>query len=919
MSVARLLLPHLRAGLGSMLTVAAIVLTLAAGAVFAPIAVTGMLDDSTRHRVEVLSPAVRDLSAAGAFLPWPAAGPEPTATLPAEYRDTWGWFDSELARIHDELPADVAAVFGEADYFARLGQPGSQYASITYVELDPRHADRIGLVEGRLPAPTVTQGEWEDALAGAWDDTGMPVEGAEAPAVEIVLSAASAAEVDWQIGQTRTVGTGDGWALTVPLVLVGTFEATDPDDPYWTRAAGVLVPSIGADPDGVPFVRTAGYAAPEMLSMLAWITHGQQTTVWYPADVEQITAAGAPEMLAGLRGFTSRSQALNTPDGGSYASLAFRSGTLDALDAAVTGNASLLAVIGMMLSGPVGVALAVLLLGCRLLWERRRAAAALLAARGASGRQLRALLALDGLVAGVLPAAAGAGLGLALAAALVPGQPITAAMFVAPLVLALLPAAAGAFVAAQTGRRERADARRASVWRLIAEIAGLLLAALATTLLVLRGPAATSENLDPLAATAPFLLALAACVVTLRLYPAVLRAVLARQQRRRGFTGLVGAARALRDPATGPAPVLALIVGVAFAVAGGILLSIVQTGAEQAARANVGADLQVQAPRIGDDVVKAVAELDGVAVVAPVAELPASELTVDGRRVRVGLYLADPALLTDAQRGYPPVIPPGVDLTGGDVPRLLFAQALADRESADADSTIEIIASPAQFAGTAPGTAPFATTGSWVLTDIADAAQITDRVPETTHLFVRVADGASMDAVAADIADIIGAPVRVASAADARAQIESDPAVTGLQAVLVAGIAVSALLSAVAVVITLVLGARARQRILALLQTLGAPPRAGSRLLVWELLPAGLAALVVGGVFGTLLPLLLNAVIDLRAFTTGAAAPGYAVDPIILLATVGGFVVVTAGATVAALAIARRARAAAILRTVEDT
>ena len=48
MSTAGLLLPHLRAGLGSILTVAAIVLTLAAGAVFAPIAVTGMLDASKR-------------------------------------------------------------------------------------------------------------------------------------------------------------------------------------------------------------------------------------------------------------------------------------------------------------------------------------------------------------------------------------------------------------------------------------------------------------------------------------------------------------------------------------------------------------------------------------------------------------------------------------------------------------------------------------------------------------------------------------------------------------------------------------------------------------------------------------------------------------------------------------------------------
>ncbi|GAA3907671.1 FtsX-like permease family protein [Microbacterium invictum] len=921
MTTARLMLPHLRAGLGSILTVAAIVLTLTAGAVFAPIAVTGMLDASTRHRVEALSPAVRDLGASGPFTPWPGSGPQPTASLPEEYRATWGLWDSSIRTIRDEMPGDLADVFGEAEYYTRYGEPG-EFNGTTYVALDPRFAERIDVGDGRLPELTVTEPQWEELFADAWDDTGQPAEGFEPalPAIEIVLSAASAREVDWAIGETRTVGTEATWQFPLPLVLVGTFDAVDADDPYWTRGTGVLAPSIGFDPDGVPYVRTTGYVPPDMLPMLRWLAPITQTDVWYPAEVEKFTADGAPELLAALRGFTSRAQPLTLPDGFTYASLTFQSGTVDALEDAVAGNASLVAVIGMLLSGPVGVALAVLLLGCRLLWERRRAGAALLSARGASDRQLRALLALDGLVAGVIPAVIGAGIGLAVAALIVPGQSASPAMLVLPVVLALLPGASGVVVAAQHRGRGRADTRRSSVWRLIIDIGIVLLAALATALLVLRGTAATSEQLDPLAVAAPFLLSLAACVLTLRLYPAVLRVVLARQQRRPGFTGLVGAARALRDPATGTAPVLALIVGVSFAVAGGILLSIVQNGAEHAARAAVGADLQVQALRLTDEDIAAVTAVDGVAAVAPVSVLPASELEVDQRRARVNLYLADPQLLGDAQRGYPASIPDDVDLRSVDgVPRLLFAQTVADRERVEADSAIEIIGAPAQAAGAAPGTAAFAISSNWVLTDIASLEQITDRVPTATHLFIRIDADSSVDAVVAGIRDILGHTVTVTTAADALAQIDSDPAVTGLRAVLLAGIAISALLSAVAVVVTLVLGSRARQRILALLQTLGAPPRTGSRLLAWELVPAGLAALVVGGVFGALLPLLLSAVIDLRSFTTGDVAPAYRVDPLILLLTVGGFIAVTAGATLAALAIARRARAAAILRTVEDT
>src|SRR5690606_25393914 len=154
--------------------------------------------------------------------------------------------------------------------------------------------------------------------------------------------------------------------------------------------------------------------------------------------------------------------------------------------------------------------------------------------------------ALDGLAAGVVPAAVGVAAGILLARAMLPAVPPTPALLIAPALLAVLPALVGITTAGRSRGRERADARVTSVWRLVAEAAVLLLAALATTLLLLRGTAATSAQLDPLAAAAPFLLSLAACVLTLRLYPAVLRMVLARQRGRRGFVGLLGAARALR-------------------------------------------------------------------------------------------------------------------------------------------------------------------------------------------------------------------------------------------------------------------------------------------------------------------------------------------------------------------------------------
>jgi putative ABC transport system permease protein len=206
-----------------------------------------------------------------------------------------------------------------------------------------------------------------------------------------------------------------------------------------------------------------------------------------------------------------------------------------------------------------------------------------------------------------------------------------------------------------------------------------------------------------------------------------------------------------------------------------------------------------------------------------------------------------------------------------------------------------------------------------VLADLAYADELGDDAPVTTRIFVRLDPDAVASEVAAEVLDILGPGVRATTPGSVLAELEEDPATAGLRGALIVGIALSALLAAVAVVITLVLGGRARRRILALLQTLGAPPRSGGGLVAWELAPATIAALVVGTAFGAALPVLLLAVIDLTPFTGGDRQPAYAVDPVILLAAVGGFIAVTVIFTFVALAITRRARAAAVLRTVEET
>jgi len=915
----RLLRVHLASGRGATATVAVVVAVLAGLAVFAPLAVDAMLDSSTRYRVSSLSEPVRDLGTSIPWSPTPGAGPAPTATLPEEYRDSWGSWDSGLHDILTTSPASIREAFGDADYYVRFGDP-ARYATATSLDFDPRYASRVTVVEGRLPRVTATEQEWNAAVE-AGTENGRAVPGAAPlPATEVVLSAAAAAELSWEVGETRISGDEVGWLLPVPLTLVGTFDADDPGDPHWARETGVLEPSIAFDPDGVPYVRTVAFGPPEVHGRFSALNGGILTEAWYRLDPEAVTSDGAAELLADVRGFTATAYPVpGSGIAGGGPQMSFQTGLIPALESAIAQNRALVAVLAMLAAGPVGVAVAVLVLGCRLMHENRRSALDLLAARGAAPGQLRGILGLEGLLAGIVPAAIGAGAGFALAAALLPEAAPAAVLFLAPTALALVPALVGAAAAARSRARGRADAPATrSRWRPVVEGVVAVLAALATVLLIVRGTGAT-DDVDALAVVAPLLLALVACILTLRAYPPALRAVLARERAKTGFLGLLGAARALRDPATGVAPVLALIVGVSFAVSSAIVLSTVQTGADAAARASAGADVQLSASRFDAEAVETAEGVPGVAAVARIDLLRSAQLKVDERLSRVSLYLVDPERLRDAQGDFPPIVPGDIALSDGSgVPRLLFSEAQAERTDA-ADFALHIVKADAEFAGAVRAAVPFTSSTTWVLADSAYAEQISDDTPIPVRLLVRVEDGADVPAVAAELAETFGPSVRVTTLADTLDAVYADPAFAGLRGALVAGVMVCAVLSAVAVVVTLVLGARPRRRILALLQTLGASPRAGRGLVVWELAPAGVAALVVGGLLGALLPVLLASVIDLRPFTRGVDPPSYAVDPLVLLLTLGGFAAVTLLVTWAALAISRRARVAAVLRTVEET
>jgi putative ABC transport system permease protein len=142
--------------------------------------------------------------------------------------------------------------------------------------------------------------------------------------------------------------------------------------------------------------------------------------------------------------------------------------------------------------------------------------------------------------------------------------------------------------------------------------------------------------------------------------------------------------------------------------------------------------------------------------------------------------------------------------------------------------------------------------------------------------------------------------------------------VQGVRIALLAATALAALLSALAIVMTLTLAGPARARVLALLRTLGARPRIATSLALWEIGPPAVAAIIAGTVFGALVPLVVLAGVDLRSFTGSTVQPAYQIDPATLALTLGGFVLLAVLFTAVALLVSRRVRAASALRTVEE-
>jgi putative ABC transport system permease protein len=546
------------------------------------------------------------------------------------------------------------------------------------------------------------------------------------------------------------------------------------------------------------------------------------------------------------------------------------------------------------------VGLVVLLLGARLLAERRVSELALIRARGAGRVKLALFAARAGAIA-VLPASL---LGVLAAVLLTPGQNDPDGWWLAGITIGTALIAVPWLALRRVGGTglidERADSppsRQARIRRLVADLAAVIASIAGLIVLRLQGPPPPGGT-DWYTSAAPVLVAIPLAIVVVRVYPALLRWLVGLTGRRRGVTSFVGLARATRASATAVLPAFALVLALGVIAFGGMLRSAVVTGDVAKSWRAVGADVVINTAEANNPVTpKVLADLKalpGVRRVAAVTE----ENAVAGNGATLGMIVVDPAnyaaLRAETPAGRFParLLARPAQLPGPGTP----LPALASPGAAAAIGTKKVLAGviqlPIHVVGSirslpgAPVTGPFIVLPSWAV----DQAIKTGRYTPDLIFIVGSVDQSQVNAV---IKRDLAGQSTISYRSSVLDQLTGAALPRGAYLTLAQGAIAAAAFGAIIMLIMLALGARPRELTLARLFTMGLSRRQARMLVIAEALPAILAAAVGGAVCAWALVPLIGPSIDLSPFTGGSAGVplqadypliGYLVGCLVLLA-----------------------------------
>ncbi|MER6753843.1 FtsX-like permease family protein [Micromonospora echinofusca] len=846
-----------------------------------PRIVNGHAQEGLRAHLDTVAPQQRDVTYSTGAL---AATDNGTSLVAAH--------EGDLAAIESAMPPVVRRMVEQRWYAGET--PASRVrgpdlaAKNLLVDLGLRS------VTGIQEAGTLVEGRW-------------PADVPKDEPVQVALAADVARTLNLRLGSRLTLAapeplTPDSPPPT-PITVVGLFAPRDGADGFWDGLPPLLriVEPVG---DGEPFI-AVGVVDGAALNRQA-VAGRPLTFSWrYRMGADRIDARELDQVLDALQQMTREAAGRNLVQG---LDIPLRQFSAE-VDSART-------VLGVIAAGVLATLAGLVVLAAGLLVRRRRAEFTLLRARGgarttSAGRSLaEALL--------VVPPAAVLGW---LVGGLVPGAPGETrwyALAAAVLVAAALPVATLAASTGGTGRRDLVRARP-SARRLTVEAGLLVLAGLAVVLLRRRG--LTPGEVDPLLVSVPVLLAVAAALVAMRVYPWPLRLVSRLASRARGSVAFLGTARAGRSVVA--VPLVVVVLAIATAAFCAVTAAAIEASRDRAASRVVPADALILGERIAADTAAELERLPGVRAASPVLREAGQRLAKDaiGTETRLGgvtvLMVDGPAVARMARQADVDVTVPAALLApaGGSGPLPAVVSPTVAAELADAGLTGSAFVS-AQGQRYEFRVAERAESFPLLRADSARFVVLPwQALPRRDYAAVPtgfLVAGDDLDAEALRRAGDAGQSrfqtggtvtgrepprgVEVLTYADTRRQVGEGGANGVLAFGFTAGAAGGTALGLLAIAFTVLAGARERGQVLSRLRTLGLSRRQWRGLLLVELAPLVGVSVLTGALVGTALPLLLNPVLGLSAFTDGvqvrvAFEPGLVAAVVALGALALGFAV----------------------------
>jgi len=789
-----------------------------------------------------------------------------------------------------DSPRFVSSSFPNGDpgpfdiYFQFRYQEGVP-SKMTLIDGDlPRGADPIPMLDG-----TQCRG---DPLAVEDFDESAEVDCSvmEVPVYETALSAETAEVMMVSVGDRlmlRADSSDVRWLgattpqLSRPLVvsISGIIELADPDDEYWYGDGSMHQARIFENPD-FRLIYAKGLLSPDLYgSILDDVAGRMGYSFRYYVDADLV--GGSLEELS------SDLTRISAPD-------RFQTTTQlhDLIGESLERRRLTVQVMSTAATGLVAAALALVLTLAALVASRQRASTVLLRNRGASRGQLALTRAYQGIVLTVPPTL----LGLALAAYLIPDarwltSSRAAAVLAAMATIAVV--AAGAPLAHRRlgGLQRTADVGASGLRRRVWE--GLTLAAAVGAVILLRRrgqidlPRDTVPGFDPLLAIAPALIGVAAGLLTLRLYPPLMRFGAFVGARSGGLVPFVGFRRVSDQPASGRLPVVVSVVAIGVAIFSSVVQTSIDQGQAISAFRAVGADYRIDSQRPGIPLPEGLQgeALPGVDASASAAEFPATSVLGTSPAQRVDLIALD----FEAYNRVTSTKPRGMELPEslrpshehGALPAVISTD-LADGQTLEIGSqvgldlgSVDPVVDVQHVLDRLPG---IETERPFVVVDLPSLRALFAPRPLPPSLLFLSADQDFGDEIASSVARL--APrAEVHSSFDVQRTLIDTPLTLWISRGLAFVFYAATLFACVAVVSSIALATVRRRRDFGYLRTMGVLGRQTTWLGLIEQIPIVLISTSIGALLGVGTARLLWPALDLEAFTGQAIGTSVAFSP----------------------------------------